>query len=79
LRFQNNITLVWANQRNYFENSTACSKRTLKTCVATQLKIATQKTHYNIILVLEDYINIIRTTDNLDIKDLSGELEYQQS
>jgi len=32
------ITLVWANQGNYFENATACSKRTLKTTVATQLK-----------------------------------------
>jgi len=31
------ITLIWANQRNYFENATACSKRTLKTTVATQL------------------------------------------
>jgi len=31
------ITLVWANQSNYFENETACSKRTLKTCVSTQL------------------------------------------
>jgi len=28
---------LWANQRNYFENATACSKRTLKTTVATQL------------------------------------------
>ncbi len=32
------ITLVDSNQRNYFENATACSKRTLKTIVATQLK-----------------------------------------
>jgi hypothetical protein len=31
------INLVWANQGNYFENATACSKRTLKTTVATQL------------------------------------------
>jgi len=31
------ITLVWANQGNYFENATARSKRTLKTTVATQL------------------------------------------
>jgi len=33
------ITLVGSNQRNYSENATACSKRTLKTTVATQLKI----------------------------------------
>ncbi len=34
------ITMVWANQRNSFENTTAaCSKRTLKTTVATQLKL----------------------------------------
>ncbi len=31
------ITLVVSNQGNYFENATACSKRTLKTTVATQL------------------------------------------
>jgi len=31
------ITLVWANKCNYFENATACSKRKLKTTVATQL------------------------------------------
>jgi len=31
------ITLVDSNQDNYFENVTACSKRTLKTTVATQL------------------------------------------
>jgi len=33
------ITLVSSNQDNYFENATACSKRTLKTTVATQLKV----------------------------------------
>jgi len=33
------ITLVGSNQHNYFENVTACSKRTLKTTVATQLAI----------------------------------------
>jgi len=32
------ITLVGSNQRNYLENATTCSKRTLKTTVATQLK-----------------------------------------
>jgi len=31
------ISLVWDNQDNYFENSIAWSKRTLKTTVATQL------------------------------------------
>jgi len=31
------ITLVGSNQRNYFENATACSERTLKTTVATQI------------------------------------------
>jgi len=30
------ITLVWANQRNFFENATTCSKRMRKTLVATQ-------------------------------------------
>jgi len=29
------ITLVGSNQGNYFENATACSKRTLKKTVAT--------------------------------------------
>jgi len=32
------ITLVGSNQRNYFENATTFSKRTLKTTVATQLR-----------------------------------------
>jgi hypothetical protein len=32
------ITLVGSNQDIYFENATACCKRTLKTTVATQLK-----------------------------------------
>ncbi len=31
------ITLVGLNQGNYFETATACSKRTLKKTVATQL------------------------------------------
>jgi len=31
------ITLVVSNQGNYFEYENACSKRTLKTTVATQL------------------------------------------
>jgi len=30
-------TLIGSNQGNFFENATACSKRTLKTTVATQL------------------------------------------
>ncbi len=30
-------TLVGSNQGNYFENENACSKRTLKMTVATQL------------------------------------------
>ncbi len=32
------LMLVGSNQGNYFENATACSKRTLKTTVATELK-----------------------------------------
>jgi len=36
LRFKE-ITLVGSNQGNFFENATACSKRKLKTTVATQL------------------------------------------
>ncbi len=32
------ITLTWANQGNNFENANACSKHTLKTTFATQLK-----------------------------------------
>jgi len=32
------ITLVWTNQRNYFENATAYSRRTLKTRIAMQGK-----------------------------------------
>jgi len=33
------ITLVWSNQRNFFENAITCSKRTLKTTVATHLNL----------------------------------------
>jgi len=33
------ITLVLANQRNLFDNTTTCSKRIRKTLVATQLKV----------------------------------------
>jgi hypothetical protein len=33
------ITLGGSNQGNYFKNATACSKRMLKTNVATQLKV----------------------------------------
>jgi len=36
--FSKEITLVGSNQGNSFENETACSKRILKTTVATQLK-----------------------------------------
>jgi len=31
--------MVWANQRNFFENATTCSKRMRKTLVATQLNL----------------------------------------
>jgi len=37
------ITLVWANQRNFFENATTWSKRMHKTLVATQLYFHQQK------------------------------------
>ena len=37
------ITLVCSNERNYFENANACSKRTLKTRVATRLYVAIVK------------------------------------
>jgi len=33
------IALVGSNQGNFFENATNCSKRKLKTTVATQLKL----------------------------------------
>ncbi len=38
------ITLFGSNQGNYFENATGCSKRTLKTPVATQLKATFDQT-----------------------------------
>jgi len=37
------ITLVWANQGNYYKNRTTCSKRMHKTLVATQLYERTLK------------------------------------
>jgi len=39
LCFKSNY-LDWLKQGTYFENATACSKRTLKTTVATQLSQA---------------------------------------
>ena len=36
--FSKQLTLIGWNQYNYFESATACSKRALKTTVATQLK-----------------------------------------
>jgi len=42
------ITLVGLNQCNYFENATACSKRTLKTAVAIQLKRNMRRQHCNV-------------------------------
>jgi hypothetical protein len=35
--------LVGSNQGNYFEYATACSKRTLKTIVATQIQREVEK------------------------------------
>jgi len=37
LRFQSNYAGFEPNKGNYFENTNACSKRTLKVTVATQL------------------------------------------
>ena len=34
------ITLIASNQRHYFENANECSKRTLKTLVATRLYVS---------------------------------------
>jgi len=42
LRFQS----FGSNQGNFFENVTACSNRTLKTTVATQLKVTISKQEY---------------------------------
>jgi hypothetical protein len=50
------ITLAWANQGNYFENANACSKRTLKTTVATQLKFG----RWNVIMM---HISLSETTE----------------
>ncbi len=53
LRFQSYYT-GFRNQGNYFENANACSKRTLKTTVATQLLCCKNQrnTHLNNILKL---------------------------
>jgi len=39
------ITLVGSNQGNFFENETACSERTVKTTVATQLNFEIHSSH----------------------------------
>jgi len=46
------ITLVWVNPRNFFENATVCSKRMRKTLVATQLK-RTKVNAKNIFLIIK--------------------------
>jgi len=40
------ITLVWANQCNFFENATTCSKHMRETLVATQLYLSKNKSLY---------------------------------
>ncbi len=49
--------MVGSNQGNYFENATACSKRMLKTTVATQLnwRHNVEKTKKNIFLKLNEF------------------------
>jgi len=69
------MTLVWANQRNYFENATTCSIRTLKTTVATQLKrlpwigIETcgLKSSFYLNIFLSFYRNIVRENVSCDM------------
>jgi len=67
------ITLVWANQGNFFKNETTCSKRTLKTTNSTQLnkqlQRATSLTNDNYIFLLftsrnyiTGFLNIFRPT-----------------
>jgi len=52
------ITLIWDNQGKFFENATACSKRTLKTTVAMQLKF-----YANLYFLLSKWaIRILRDT-----------------
>jgi len=43
------ITLIGSNQGDYFENATACSKRTLKKTVATRLYYKWRKTTWRCI------------------------------
>ena len=46
--------MVGSNQRDYLENENACSKRTLKTHVATRLK----KLHFHLSLDFEEFSNV---------------------
>jgi len=59
VHFFQEITLVGSNQRNYFENANACSKRMLKTNVATQLKniLKIEKLKTKQKFILERYLN----------------------
>jgi len=47
------ITFVGSNQGNFFDNTIACSKRTLKTTVATQLKKKVRQKQSNEIIVIK--------------------------
>jgi len=48
------ITLVGSSQGNYFENETACNRRTLKTTVAKQL-YSMKKNIFNITLITSSF------------------------
>jgi hypothetical protein len=56
VRVSKEISLVGSNQGNYFENTTACSKRTLKTTVATQLKVSKGDRKYQLIMIIKSVI-----------------------
>jgi len=67
------ITLVGSNQGNYFEIATACSKRTLKTTVATQLKLNILFVSLKLLFVLQ--IKLVGTWSGFVKKCLNTEAD----
>ena len=64
--FFKKVTLVGSNQRNYIENENTCSKRTLKTHVATRLKqrLSNVTFVYSVLDILRFHILLERNREN---------------
>ena len=75
------VTMVGSNQRNYLENANTCSKCTLKTRVATRLRLSLEKVVRNesLCLMLTTYIHNKMSKSKIEIKnELMGKMKRKQ-